>query len=66
MKVQVDGDVPVVMFMQALAYAGLELAQVEGEMVIRLSPDYLVEGKTCGGFVPEFLRFRPNRVFSRP
>ena len=66
MKVEVQDDVPVVMFMQALGHAGLEMAQVDGQMVIRLSPRYLVNGETFGGFVPEFLRFTPTRAFVRP
>lgn len=66
MNVTVDDDVPVVMFVQALAYAGLELAQVDGQMVIRLSTQYLVDGETFGGFVPAFLRYRPARAFLRP
>lgn len=66
MKVDIAGDVPVVMLVAALANEGFELVSTSKGLTIRLSARYLEDGKCCGNFVPGFLRYQPNDASSGP
>lgn len=61
MNVIIDEEMPVVMLIEALAHAGLLLKSMpDGRLLLTFSRRYLDDGETFGGFVPEFLRYRPT------
>jgi hypothetical protein len=55
----VDPEVPIVHLVRALAAAGLRLSnrlEADNTLVIEPAPDYIVDGVTSQGFVPQFIR----------